>query len=87
MTCDLCILEKRTKWFYEDKSFVIINCDHCMQPMIVIKRHTMQPTEQRLEKMIKIAHELFGKNIEFRKEQKKIKSHFHWHIIVPQTPF
>ena len=87
MTCDLCILEKRTRWYYEDAYFVIINCGTCNIPMIVIKRHTMKFSDQLLEKMIEVAHQLFGVNIEFRTEQKKIKDHWHRHIIIPQTPF
>ena len=82
MTCDLCTLEKRTKWYYDDDEFVIIDCKTCNIPMMVTKQHIMEPSPILLESMIKTAKNLFGEDITFRKKQRKIKSHWHWHCEV-----
>ena len=78
--CDLCNPVKKTKWYHMDKDFLIIDCDTCNQPMLVTKEHTMTPSDKLIEKMMRTAKTIFGENISFRKRQRKIKDHFHWHI-------
>lgn len=86
MTCELCIREHRSRWYYEGDTFCIFDCDHCGIPMLVTNKHIMHPSEEFIKEMKKKACELFGTNIEFRTQQQKIRDHWHWHIIIPQTP-
>lgn len=79
-TCPLCKLEKKTKWFYEDKDFVILECMTCRVPMVVTKKHTMKPSNKLVNKMVAKAKELFGENIGVRKTQRSVKDHWHWHF-------
>lgn len=73
-------------WYYEDDEFIICNCTTCKIPMIVAKDHDLiikvgdTITEAYIKGIVKgVFH---GKNFHFRKEQRKVKNHFHWHIIL-----
>ncbi len=80
MNCELCLLEKRTRWFYTDSEFVILECDTCHEPMIVYKLHIMDLPERKITYIKKLSKELFGDQITFREEQRKILDHWHIHI-------
>lgn len=80
--CDLCTLEKKTKWYYEDKRVVVCDCLSCHVPMVVYKKHTVRPTPELIEHFLKVSKEIFGNNIELRTQQRKIPEHLHWHIFV-----
>ena len=80
MVCELCLREKRTRWFYEDSEFVIFECDTCHIPVIVWKYHSMALTERKVKYIKKLSKELFGAQITFREEQRKILDHWHIHI-------
>jgi len=83
--CELCdIYEKRkikTKLHYEDKKVIVVDCLTCRIPMVVLKRHTMEPNNFELGHMEMVSKELFGPNIKFRKKQRRILDHLHWHIL------
>jgi len=86
--CELCNLEKKTKWYYEDKEWIICDCDceTCKIPMIVSKKHFMPSLDDVGFLQIdlrKIVNKVFGNRFQkFRKYQRKVKDHFHWHIIL-----
>lgn len=80
MSCRLCSLKKATPWFYDGDNFVIITCDTCGVPMIVVREHTMDPSAELKKRMINKAENIFGEGIEFRTNQRDIKDHWHWHI-------
>ena len=46
--CELCELQKRTQWYDENdtplgsKEFVLMECDSCDLPMVVLRAHTME---------------------------------------------
>jgi hypothetical protein len=40
MTCLLCTLEARTRWYTETPQWVILQCDTCGVPMAVWRAHT-----------------------------------------------
>lgn len=84
MSCELCNLQKKSKWFYEDDDFLIVDCLTCgpNAPMLVIKEHTMHPDYKLIDRMVAKAQELFGLRVTFRTQQRKLLGHFHWHIIV-----
>ena len=80
--CDLCTLEKKTKWHYESEKIVICNCMTCKTPMVLLKRHTMSPTQEELDEIKKACDEWFGEGeYKFRIEQRRIPDHMHWHLI------
>lgn len=78
--CDLCKLEKKTKWYYYDDDIVICDCITCNVPMVVLREHTMFVSPKMVEKIIRVVNHIFGKNYKFRTIQRTIPDHFHWHI-------
>ncbi len=84
--CELCNLEKKTKWYCEDDTFVICDCESCKLPMIISKLHNTNMLilfpkvfEAWVNGLVK---GIFKKKFHFRKEQRKVKDHWHWHIIL-----
>jgi len=49
--------------------------------MIVLKRHTMHPTDYELGHMNKVVETFFPYDITLRKQQRRILNHLHWHIV------
>lgn len=82
MNCPLCNPERITKWYDNIKSeyWLIFDCKTCCIPMLVLKRHTMQPTKAELNEAEEIRKNFFS-NRKFRKNQRKIPNHLHWHLI------
>jgi hypothetical protein len=80
MTCELCLLEKRTKWYFENNEFAILECDTCNIPMCVWKQHGGAPSRRVITDMHNKAKELFGPSITFRTQMKRIPDHFHFHV-------
>lgn len=82
--CELCNLEEKTKWYYQDKDFIICNCKTCKIPMIVSRDHGQVGDSERNEAYFTglVKGVFHGKDFSFRKEQRKIKDHWHWHIIL-----
>ncbi len=80
MACELCLLEKKTKWYFENNEFVILECDTCKIPMVVWKQHGANPPHEVLYDMQSKAKELFGINITFRMLMRKLPEHFHFHV-------
>jgi len=83
--CELCDLEKKTKWYYEDSEFVVCDCETCKIPMIVSKDHNFRLKDfpgHGADRIFKIVQKVFpGRDFYFRTEQRKVKNHWHWHII------
>jgi len=87
--CPLCNLEKKTRWYYEDDKYVVCDCLTCKVPMVVLKSHLQCtcPTctfWKMVEKEVTdICRDLFGDAfVGFRKEQRQIKFHWHWHVLL-----
>jgi len=87
MSCELCVLQRKTTWFYTDPEdrFVIIECDTCKEPMAVWLEHTMMVSErEQLELIVMlraIAVNFYGGDDGWRidTDQRKIPDHFHFH--------
>lgn len=78
--CELCDLERRSKWHHEDGLMIICDCVTCGIPMLVFRSHGPRTEEEHLEARIKII-EQYGKHlIKIRTKARKIKDHDHWHI-------
>jgi len=82
--CPLCKLaagDIKTKLYYQDKLIIIVDCLTCGIPMVVLKEHKMNANNFELGHMEMTAKEIFGKDIKFRKTQRQVKNHLHWHIV------
>lgn len=82
--CDLCKLEKRTKWFEESAEFVVMECEQCEGPMVVLREHTMtisKETDARMKAaLLKHAErEMQGKRVILDTVPRTIKDHLHYH--------
>ena len=78
MNCPLCKLEKLTEWFFECKTFVVIECCTCHVPMYVWRSHIF-PSWNQIEAMISDAKSRFPEwRIDFRR--RKISDHYHFHL-------
>ena len=78
--CQLCNLEKLTKWYFENEKWIICDCITCQIPMAVYRKHTMKIPIQDMIDILSIIDREFGE-ISLRIEQRKIKDHFHFHIV------
>ena len=92
MKCELCRLEKTTRWFKETPQFVIIECDQCDQPMAVWRQHTMEISvhaQLAMENALcAVANrELGAGNFFIDKRQRSITTHLHWHARRGQDPW
>ena len=77
MQCELCQLEKITKWFFETDKFIVCNCKTCKTPMYVWKDHKF-PTGTEISEMEKHMKENFP-GYQIDRKRRKIPEHFHFH--------
>lgn len=58
--CDLCNLYKKreiiTKFYFEHKNFICVDCVKCKVPMIVLKEHRNHFTKEELQEIHYIAN-------------------------------
>ena len=90
--CELCRLEKTTRWFKDTSQFAIIECDQCDQPMAVWKEHTMEIpvlSQIAMETALRVVadEELGPKSYYIDKRQRSIATHLHWHARRGQDPW
>jgi len=77
----------RTTLYYPEKElvaesdFVILDCETCNIPMVVIRDHITSPSNQIWGKMLYRAKKTIGYNVQLRCKPRKIKDHFHCHVI------
>jgi len=78
--CPLCKAEKITKWLCEDEVCWVAYCkSHPDKVIIVLKRHTPQPTPEEAEHIQQVAEKFFP-NKKWR-YPKSLPQHFHLHEI------
>jgi len=85
LKCDLCRLEKRTKWLEETSEFVVMECEQCDGPMVVLREHTMtvsKATDARMKSALLKHAEGKGKQMYVDTVQRTIKDHLHYHARV-----
>lgn len=84
MACELCNLEKKTIWYYEDDYFIVCDCKDCNIPMIVLKRHAVRLNQEEMIDLMWLLCFQFqpGGMPKHKLVQKrsKIKNHWHAHI-------
>lgn len=80
MSCPLCERGKVSHWYLEDDICWVADCITFGLPMIVLKRHTMDPTDQELNHLKSVVNNLFPSK-GLRKGQRRRADHLHWHIV------
>ena len=60
--------------------FVIIDCQDCQVPMVVVSEHVTEIGKEQWGRILYQSRRLFG-NIVLRPYMRKIKDHWHRHII------
>lgn len=85
-TCLLCRAERLTPWQHEDDLCWIADCFQCATPMVVWKRHGIEPPEDErrhmIEHLTRVGEERFGESnggIWLDREMRSIPDHFHVH--------
>jgi len=77
--CPLCSLERKTEWRYEDERVVICRClSHPEKWMVVLRRHTVEPTEEEDAYMRKVMRRLFPG---IRLRGPRTVPHYHLHEV------
>ena len=79
--CELCNLERKTTWHYWNDIFIICDCETCKIPMIITKEHVNYPEGINESYVHGLVKGVFKRKFRFRKEQRKVFDHWHWHII------
>ena len=84
MNCELCILDRITNVYFDNRFLIIMDCDSCLVPMVVWREHTMEipePDEEIMESLLKLCARNFYGNQDFfiDKNQRAIPDHLHWH--------
>lgn len=71
--------EKKTRWFHEDDTCLIIN-KPTGEPMAVLNRHTTEPTDEEMEHIREVVSSICGDH-ELQEIMAHVPNHFHLHII------
>ncbi len=86
--CELCNLVPYTQWyaeFYHPFAFVILDCDSCDVPMVVLKEHRIEVTPEEVAYMEK-ALALVADHVKkfpkwiFDHHMRQIPNHYHFHV-------
>jgi hypothetical protein len=86
MGCELCQLSRTTTWYAEYDEpfrFVILDCDSCDVPMVVLGDHRAAPSEDEKkvmqQRLSEIADKKFPKGWFFDDHMRQIPDHYHCH--------
>lgn len=82
--CELCAADRFTHWYHEDETCWVADCEVCMVPMVVWKRHGTEPPDEDLAHMkaslAASADERFeGAAWQFDDNMRQIPDHYHAH--------
>jgi hypothetical protein len=81
--CELCTLERKTEWFEDNESFVVIRCEQCDLPMVVLKNHSLKASQDVRDKMVEALSKVARKEIKqtwfIDMKQRSVFGHLHWH--------
>jgi hypothetical protein len=86
--CELCEAAQLTTWYYSDDLCWVAECEICEVPMVVWRRHAIDPPPDVLEKMLehlgRTADEVLGEgNWSVDSVMRQIPDHFHAHARDP----
>jgi hypothetical protein len=82
--CDLCEAARTTHWYAEDEHCWVADCEVCDVPMVVWKRHAVDPPPEVLDHLLarleRAATERFGEGrYTVDRVMRQIPDHFHAH--------
>jgi len=69
-----------TEWHYTDDTCLVID-KPSGDPMVVLRRHAVEPTDEELQHMHDVVRDVFGEH-EFTVLMNHVTEHFHAHIDV-----
>ena len=78
--CDLCILEEKTEWFYEDDIFMVIQCETCHDKMIVLKFHQSQLDYYQSLRLLTLVEEFGADRTKVDFIRDRYPQHFYCHL-------
>jgi len=87
--CPLCRLyeqrEISTRFYYENALVIIVDCLTCSIPMVVLKRHTDNPSREDIKEMYwallnKVPKRMHGKGWQIDSSVRSIPDHPHFHL-------
>ena len=86
--CELCEAARMTTWYHEDDVCWVADCEICMVPMVVWKRHGPEPPHGELDHMLDrlshVATARFGEaGYSLDRVMRQIPDHFHAHARDP----
>ncbi|HMC52715.1 MAG TPA: hypothetical protein VKI64_08150 [Acidimicrobiales bacterium] len=86
--CELCEAARMTTWYHEDEVCWVADCEICMVPMVVWKRHGAEPSEDEvahmLDRLSRVAAARFGEGgYDLDQVMRQIPDHFHAHARDP----
>lgn len=81
MNCPLCERKKLSHWYYEDDLIWVANCTFHKVPMIILKRHSLEPNEEEWARILEVKNRLFP-TLRFRSYMGRIRDHWHDHLIL-----
>jgi hypothetical protein len=82
--CDLCERELRTKLYFEDAKYWVVDCEICSCPMVVLKEHRDSFTDKEREEVVDLLDTLFqirkASTVPLDWSMRNIKDHAHMHL-------
>ena len=82
--CELCEAARFTHWYHEDDVCWVADCEACSTPMVVWKRHGVEPPPADVEHMLgclaAAAEQRFdGEEVRIDRVMRQVPEHFHAH--------
>lgn len=76
--CIFCPVEKKTHWYEESKHAIFCEKPHG-GPLVILKRHTTEPTEKELKHCHDLVRDYVGDH-DFRVLMTHVPNHWHAHV-------
>jgi len=82
--CELCNLKKETKYYHATPEYMIVECDKCDTPMVVLREHLKTAPRNTIESMehnlLKLAARQYGLGrCRVNRNQIHSNGHLHFH--------
>lgn len=78
--CAFCPVEKKTEWHDEtDRAILMEKLGG--GPMVVLKRHTDNPTVEEVEHCRELAETYFNEEVQLKVLMNVVRNHWHAHVV------
>lgn len=82
-SCELCDAARMTDWFHEDEVCWVAECEACWVPMVVWRRHGVDPSDAERAHMLRCLNTAVRIHYDFDPylddNMRSIPTHFHVH--------